>query len=131
MKKRIATITLLVGFIVGGTLLFSSIAMAHGGSGMLGDQDEAYGQPSCQKESYSGAMGYGMMGGMMGYGGMGSMMRGGHMMDYDDMRHAGTLNQADRLGLSDDQVNKLNALRLAASPSPDARSAATRARKRS
>jgi len=53
---------------------------------------------------------------MMGSGGMGTMMqgaRGGHMMDLDDMRHGGLLKQADKLGLSDDQVSKLNTLRLA------------------
>lgn len=120
MKKSIVRITLLVGFLVGGTALFSAVALAHGGTGLMGDQDGAYGQAPCQDDAYSGTMphgyGYGMMGGMMGYGNMGSMMQdgnGGHMMDFDDMRHGGVLNQADRLGLSNDQISKLNTLRLA------------------
>jgi len=120
MKKRIIMITLLASFIAGGTALFSAIAMAHGGAGMMGGQDGNIGQTHCQDEAYSGTMhrgdGYEMMGGMMGYGGMGSMMRGGHgghMMDFDDMRHGSVLNQADKLGLSDDQISKLNTLRVA------------------
>jgi len=122
MKKSITMVTLLVGFIVAGLTLVSTIAMAHGGAGMMGTQDEVNSQIPCQDDAYSGSMGYGMMGGMMGSrgmmgaGGMGSMMQGGHgghMMDLDDMRHGGVLNQADKLGLSDDQIGKLNALRLA------------------
>lgn len=115
-EKRIAMITLPIGFVVGGTILLSTVAMAHGGAGMIRNQDEVNSQAPCQDESYSGSMGHGMMGGMMGSGGMGSMMnngRGGHMMDLDDMRHGSVLNQTEKLGLSDDQISKLNTLRLA------------------
>lgn len=119
MKKRIAMITLLIGFMAGGAVLVSTVVMAHGGAGMMGDQDEVNGQMPCQDESYSGAMGHGMIGsgGMMNSGGMGSMMmrggRDGHMMDLDNMRHGGMLSQAETLGLSDDQISKLSTLRLA------------------
>lgn len=115
MRKRITMITLLVGFVVGGTALFSTVALAHGGTGMMGNQDEV----NSQNDEYSGTMhqgdDYDMMGGMMGYRGMGSMMhegRGNHMMDFDGMRQGGMLNQADKLGLSNDQISKLNTLRL-------------------
>lgn len=121
MRKRLAMITLLIGVVVGGTILLSTAALAHGGAGMMGDQDDVTRQAPCQDGSYSGSMGYGMMGsqgmgGMMGYGGMGSMMHGGrdgHMMDFNDMRHGSVLNQADELGLSNDQISQLNTLRLA------------------
>ena len=120
MKMSIIKTTLLVGFITGGIALFSVIAMAHGGTGMMGDRHEDVGQFSCQNETHSGTMphegGYRMMGGMMGNGGMGSMMhngRGGHMMDFDDMKHGDLLSQADSLGLSEDQIDKLNTLQLA------------------
>ena len=35
------------------------------------------------------------------------------MMDFDDMRHGGLVNQTEKLGLSDDQVGKLSTLQLA------------------
>lgn len=37
----------------------------------------------------------------------------GHMMNYDAMRHDSVLNQADRLGLSDEQIGELTALHVA------------------
>jgi len=121
MKKRIVRTTLLVGFVAGAIALVSTIAMAHGGAGMMGTYGDNDDQAPCQDNEYSGSMhhgyGGGMMGqGMMGYGGMGSMMGegyGGHMMNDEDMGHGSVLNQAAKLGLSDDQVSQLRALRLA------------------
>ncbi|PLX97369.1 MAG: hypothetical protein C0622_13440 [Desulfuromonas sp.] len=182
MKNRIARTTLLIGFVLGGILLLSGVAMAHGGAGMMGAQGDLipcqgesfsdgmghgmmgdmmgagsmdhmannsqmpcqsesfsegmdhgmrggmmgagkmdhmvdFSRMPCQGESHSGGMGHEMMGSMMGTGGMGSMMnhgRGGHMMDLDDMRHGSMLSQANKLGLSAEQVSKLNSLRLTA-----------------
>jgi len=112
MKKKIVMTVLLVGIAVGTLALVSTVAMAHGGAGMMGHWGNTDGQAPCQNYESSGTMPHGYGGGMMGQG-MGSMMRGGHMMDDDDMGHAGVLNQADKLGLSDDQVSQLKALRLA------------------
>ena len=118
--KRIWMALLVVGFVMGTTALVSTVAMAHGSGGMMSDADDVAGQAPCQGEPYSGAMhhgyGYGMMGGMMGYQDMHDMMHGGHaghMMDYDDMGHGNLLSQADKLGLSTEQENKLNTLHVA------------------
>ena len=118
--KRIWMALLVVGFVMGTTALVSTVAIAHGSGGMMSDADDVAGQAPCQGEPYSGAMhhgyGYGMMGGMMGYQDMHDMMHGGHaghMMDDDDMGHGNLLSQADKLGLSTEQENKLNILHVA------------------
>ncbi|WP_029914366.1 hypothetical protein [Pelobacter seleniigenes] len=115
--KRIWMVMLVIGFVMGTTALVSTVAMAHGSGGMMSDVDDV---APCQGESFSGAMhhgyGYGMMGGMMGHQDMGDMMHGGHaghMMDDDDMGHGSLLSQADKLGLSTEQENKLNTLHVA------------------
>ncbi len=119
--KRIWMVMFAVSFVLGTTALVSTVAMAHGSAGMMSDVDDVAGQAPCQGESYSGAMhhgyGYGMMGGMMGYQDMDDMMHGGHhaghMMDDDNMGHGNVLSQADKLGLSTEQVDKLNSLHVA------------------
>ena len=117
--KRIRMAMLVAAFVLGTTALVSTVAIAHGVGGMMGDLDNGVGQTPCQDDAHPGAIhhgyGQGMMGGMMGYQGMGSMMGGGyggHMMNDNAMGHDGVLSQADKLGLSADQIDKLNVLRL-------------------
>jgi len=118
--KRIWMVMFAVSFVLGTTALVSTVAMAHGRGGMMSDVDDAASQAPCQADSYSAAMhhgyGYGMMGGMMGYQDMDAMMHGGyagHMMDDDDMGHDNMLSLADKLGLSTEQLSKLNTLHVA------------------